>query len=31
MAAVGQLNFGSQGFLKAGIYDANPASLADRA
>jgi porin len=25
--AVGQLNFGSQGFLKAGIYDANPAYL----
>jgi porin len=26
-AAVGQLNFGSQGYLKAGIYDANPAYL----
>ena len=26
-AAVGRLNFGSQGYLKAGIYDANPAYL----
>ena len=26
-AAVGQLNFGSQGYFKAGIFDANPAYL----
>jgi porin len=26
-ADVGQLNFGSQGYLKAGMYDANPAYL----
>ena len=26
-AAVGQLNFGSQGYVKAGIFDANPAYL----